>query len=201
MPLSDVSHGALEYAKGLRGFVRGLWRDDISQAVFTGDISGLMERRLRQAWFEGMGECSILPNEITPVEQLKLATMIQEQMSFIPGFAADIIANSKDRGGKLTPLMTRVDQLWVNRYFQFKNEGQAMACADVKMMWVLGMTEHCSSCLKLHGKVKRGSYWTSRGILPRVPNAPYLACHGYNCACSLVPTEQPVSRGSLPALP
>jgi len=189
------------YAKGLRDAVRGLWRDDLSQEVFIGDVSSLMETRLRQAWFEGAAECAIYPDEITPSEQLKLATAIQEQLAFISGFAADIVANSKDRGGKLTPLMTRVDQLWVNRYFQFKNEGQATACSDVKMMWVLGLTEeHCPECIQLHGRVKRGSYWISRGILPRVPGNNYTTCRGYKCWCSLVPTEEPVSRGPLPVL-
>lgn len=89
--------------------------------------------------------------------------------------------------------------MWINRYREVRTQAQTMACSDQKLMWVLGPSEnHCPSCSKLAGKVKRGSVWRAAGIQPRIFD---LACHGFNCLCELVPTNEPSSRGPLPRLP
>ena len=63
------------------------------------------------------------------------------------------------------------------------------------------VVHNCSSCLKLHGKVKRMSYWVEKGILPQVPGCDYLKCRGYQCGCVLTLTDEPQSKGPLPHLP
>jgi hypothetical protein len=88
--------------------------------------------------------------------------------------------------------------MWVNRYTEVVNTAKTMAGADRKLKWVLGPTEHCSSCLKLAGKVKRGSFWQASGIQPQSSS---LACGGFNCKCSLQPTTDRASAGRLPSIP
>jgi hypothetical protein len=88
--------------------------------------------------------------------------------------------------------------MWINRYTEVVNTAKTMACANQKLMWTLGPTEHCSSCLKLEGKVKRGKFWQESGVLPQ---SRQLECGGFRCQCSLQPTDAPLSRGSLPRLP
>ena len=88
--------------------------------------------------------------------------------------------------------------MWVNRYNDVVNTAKIMAGGDKKLKWVLGPTEHCSSCSKLAGKVKRGSVWIASGIQPQSRS---LACGGYNCQCSLQPTTDRASAGRLPSIP
>lgn len=159
-----------------------------------------MERRFLQAWNEGAKANGIQPDEMTEAEQRRLRMEINSELPFVYGFASDIAANSKAAGGKLTPLLTRAE-MWCRRYASIQQLAEAMTGGDKKAAWTLGDAEHCGSCLKLAGKVKRLSYWSEVGILPRQPAADYLECRGYNCACSLQPTEAPMSKGPLPRLP
>lgn len=200
MTILAEATGAENYGLSIRAAIRGLWLGVLDMADFSNTIRGASEWRLRQAWLEGAAMCGILPEEMTSNEQMRLASEIQGLMSYIPPFAQHIIRNSKAKGGKLGPLLTR-GQMWTGRYEQFRTMGQATACADRKLKWVLGPTEHCSSCLRLNGKVKRGSVWHQSGILPRVAGADYLACHGYRCLCSLIPTTQRATPGPMPSLP
>lgn len=88
--------------------------------------------------------------------------------------------------------------MWINRYNEVMNTAKLMAGENVKLMWVLGKTEHCSSCLKLAGKVKRKREWLAAGIQPQSRS---LECGGFNCQCSLQPTSARASPGRLPGLP
>ncbi len=89
--------------------------------------------------------------------------------------------------------------MWVNRYTEVVNTAKIMAGGDKKLKWVLGPTEeHCSSCSKLAGQVRRASVWLASGIQPQ---SRALSCQGYNCLCTLSPTSDASSRGRMPSLP
>ncbi len=89
--------------------------------------------------------------------------------------------------------------MWINRYRDVVNTAKLMAGEDVKLVWRIGPTkEHCRSCSRLNGKVKRKSQWIASGIRPQ---SPQLECHGFNCLCTLNPTSEPASRGPLPRIP
>ena len=60
------------------------------------------------------------------------------------------------------------------------------------------LVHNCSSCMKLAGKVKRGSFWQASGIQPQHPG---LRCGGWNCQCFLSPTTDRASAGRLPSIP
>jgi hypothetical protein len=93
------------------------------------------------------------------------------------------------------------DSLWGNRYLEMQGMGEALAGKDQKAMWVLGIADHCISCLKLAGKVKRYSWWYGNKVLPRVAGAEYLECKGYRCQCQLKATSAAQSPGKMPRLP
>ena len=74
----------------------------------------------------------------------------------------------------------RVNELWVNRYRDVRNQAKVLACKDEKFVWRLGATEnHCSTCPRLDGKVKRGSQWEKSGIRPQNPPNTELECGGW----------------------
>jgi len=185
------------YRRNLRAAVRGLWSGAISASQFNSVMKADIDRNLTKAWDEGAKECGVKPDEYTDAEHLALAEGILKEQGFVEGFAADVQANSKANKGKLTPLFGRLE-MWVNRYNDFKNQAKAMVCKDAKLEWIYGDTRHCSTCLALHGKVKRASQWQASGILPQQPPNDMLECGGWRCQCHLEPTDKPVSKGPLP---
>ena len=170
-------------------------------ALFYNDFVSAMESALRLganwAWREGAAECGIAPEEMTFEERMLIQSMYNEQMAYVDGFAMFIIEHSKERGGKRGALQPRIDT-WANRYNEWVNRAKERACADKKLKWVLGPTKvHCSDCLNLDGRVYRGSIWQKYGIRPQSPE---LECGGFNCKCTLEPTDEPCTRGHPPRL-
>lgn len=197
LELGIAQKSITDYGRQLRGAVRGLWNGSIDVSSFIVNVSTALERAFEKAWTEGARTQGIEPGERTPQEQAKLDEMIFEQSGFIPGFAEYVQAHLKADDFKLATAQARTP-MWTNRYRDVRTTAELMAGADTKRVWVLGPTEHCSSCLKLAGKVKRNSFWLSSGILPRNPN---LECGGWNCLCELRPTNARASAGRLPSIP
>lgn len=189
------------YRAGLRSAVRGLWSGVFSLSQFQDEMRTLINRRLTQAFDEGAAECGITPDEFTTEEQLALARAIQEELSHVRELANRIEANSKASKGKLTPLLNRVSTLWLNRYRDLNNLARQITCKNVKLVWSVGPTEHCKTCARLNGKVKRASTWKRLGLRPQHPPNNRLECQGYLCQCTLARTNLPISKGPLPKTP
>jgi len=188
------------YRRSLRDNVRGLWSGSIDYDQFWEAMTATIQRRLPQAWYEGAKDCGVLPADLSPEERMALQQAIVNEMGFITKFADDIMARSKVGGGKLQPLLTRVDR-WAARYVDLQSRARLMACEDQKLMWTMGPTkEHCNSCLRLSNKVKRASYWRRVNVYPQSPPNPNLECDGFGL-CQLLPTEERCSPGPLPRLP
>jgi hypothetical protein len=194
-----VSHQE-DYRRGIRSAVRGLWSGAIDREQFADVMIGTIDRGLRLAWQEGAGLCGIREDEYGDEETAALEAAILSELAHIQPFADVVEAGSKANGGHLEPLFSQAE-VWVLRYPDVVNRAKALACADQKLQWVLGSTEeHCESCLKLNGQVRRGSFWYSH-VLPKNPPNPLLECGGWRCDCDLVSTNAPASRGRLPKLP
>lgn len=200
------SESAADFRSGLRATIRGLWLGVLDYYEAYDNLYSIIQKGATRAWEEGAMTCGVAPDELSPEERLGLQQAITDALGYVDGLLTFVMAHSKAEGGKLGVVgrtggvMSRVD-LWVNRYEEIRQKAMTIACADMKTRWTLGVSEHCDSCLKLTGKVKRNSYWQKMGILPRVPGADYLICRGYACQCTLVPTDEPLSKGPLPRLP
>lgn len=187
------------YQLNLRAAVSGLWAGHLDlDAAFSG-VFRAIDRGLPQAWAEGAAECGIKPDEYTPDERTALAQAIANEKNHVFGLLDWVEQNSKENGGKRGTAYSRLD-IWINRYRDVVNKAKTSACADMKMRWTLGPTEHCTTCVKLSGKIKRGSYWNSH-VLPQNPPNGLLECGGWNCQCTLQPTDAKASPGPLPRLP
>lgn len=182
------------FRNGIRSSVRGLWNGSLSRGQFVDALKSTIQRNLTNAWNEGALECGIAADELSDEEVEARDAFIEGQYEYIGGYADAIRENDKISGEKLQPLFDRAD-LWINRYGEIRDKAKAMACADEKLEWRINARckEHCSSCVRLNGKVKRGSYWT-KTILPRSRD---LECGGFRCCCSLVRTDKPLSKGRL----
>lgn len=196
--LSETLSG---FRMNIRAVVRGLWKGFIDRDQFFDGMMRAIQRGFNQAAQEGAKQFGVTPSEFTPEERLALEAVINTQLQFIAPFGQFVEENSQVNGGKLGRSFARA-QMWINQYNSVKNQAAVSAAGDRKMIWLLGATEeHCTSCLKLHKKVKRASFWQKQGVRPQ--NAPNesLECGGWKCDCDLVPTDEPLSRGPLPGLP
>ena len=169
------------YEFSLQRAIRDLYNSG-NIGAYIDHHSRLINEQLTKAWREGMKEVDMDPDEMTDQEK----TILQEIM---------------DARDAQTPPPTSRAALWANRYREVVNVAKTMAGQDKKFEWVLGPTEHCKSCLKLSGIVKRGSVWQKAGIYPQMAPNGNLECGGWNCQCELVETDKPARRGGFPRLP
>ena len=173
----------------------------------TGDVFGyiqthgdLIRQQLTRAWREGMREVGINPDEITEEELARLEGIIKNEEDHVLDFAQGIL-DARNNDSPVSQFISRAST-WANRYNEVRNIAKVMAAANKKFEWILGPTEeHCPSCSKLNGFVKRGSFWDSADIRPQNPPNAKLSCGGWNCQCELVETNKPARRGKFPALP
>lgn len=191
----------------IRQAIRGGWTGHLDMFGVTDAIIGAISHDLADAWNQGALSCGIKEEELTAEELNAREVFVNGQMVYVFDFASVVVETGndhrespRDRSFNLGPLMSR-GEVWANRWPEAFTMGKTMACANQKLKWVLGEAEHCSSCLKLNGKVKRASFWQDKGILPRVAGAGYLECKGWRCQCNLVETEDSLSKGPLPKLP
>lgn len=192
-----VNKSKSEYGKSIRANVRRLWLGQVDTFDFVDGMITSIQRGFRRAWVQGAKQCGVLEDELTEDEQAALEQEINSDITYLLGFALAIEEGSKANGGKLTPLINRA-RMWVERYTAIVELAKIMACEDQKLKWTLNPAEHCKSCLKLEGKVKRASYWKNYDVRPK--HWDKLDCKG-GCRCSLEPTDEPISKGPLPSLP
>lgn len=167
-----------EYRTAIRSAIRGLWAGVLDYDQFYENMLLAIRRYTTQAWYDGAKRCGILPAELTAAERASIEQAIQYENQWIDGLAMTIEDESREEGGQLGPLYSRAE-IWIGRYRGTMDRAATSACADKKFRWTLGEADHCRSCLKLDGKVKRGSFWQESGILPRVHGAWYLECQGF----------------------
>lgn len=202
--------GRSDFRLEIRAAFRQVWAGIIEDPFdFVDQMVGIVQRGLTRAWREGAGEQGIGPEDLTQKELDALEDTINGQFAHLPSLANDLLLMRQqaiEQG--VSPTLRNMPQgwysradLWVRRYDQTRILANTMAKLDAKKEWTLGNAEHCSSCLKLAGNVRRASYWFESGIMPQVPGATYLECEGYRCACTLEDTEKSISKGSLPSLP
>jgi hypothetical protein len=65
-----------------------------------------------------------------------------------------------------------------------------------RLRWKLGKTEdHCLTCSYLDGLVAYAAEWDESGYHPQGAPNEQLQCGGWQCDCSLEPTDSPRTRG------
>jgi hypothetical protein len=187
------------YAAGLMEAAKAFWKEG-SRGNFLTRMKALVKFGLKDAWDAGGKALGLSPEDYTPEDLAARDAIISEEQAHISDLLdyLDKLANTP--GASLQQAQARLDT-WANRYPDVVNRAQVIMGGDAKMLWQYGDREHCNSCLKLNGIVKRASFWKKAGVLPKSPPNSMLACGGWKCGCSLVPTDKPTRRGRLPSLP
>lgn len=201
--LIELASGEESYRNSLRSAVRGLWNGSFDYDMFVDAMIAAIRMFLPRAWYEGAESVGVKPADMSPEEKVALEQAVQAETNYIDGFAQSVEQNRETKG-KLAPLFNRIE-LWMKRYNDLRNRAKIMAGGDQKLRWDLHPEkEHCRSCLKLSGQVRRASYWKRVDVRPQHPTKLecMISAKGVSvCGCEFQPTDEPCSRGPLPNLP
>jgi hypothetical protein len=173
------------------GFIGGEFVDILKNLV-----SGQMRKAYAEAWKED-GTGGPMPEYLTKAA----ADLASEQAQYVDGFYKAIV-DARTEKTSIEPLKVRGD-LWANRFNQAKNDAEAMIAEQNggKLKWELGATEeHCATCAELNGKVAYAVEWNLLGLHPQGAKNDLLECGGWQCDCSLIPTDERKTTRSLTVL-
>ena len=108
---------------------------------------------------------------------------IDTNLESVPGLTADVY----DEDTSFAALAARLF-LWVNNLALLGMTAMVYGHPEQMYRFDLGPTlEHCDDCARLNGQVHSGDDWYASGLLPQSHN---LQCGGWNCLCSLTPTDE-----------
>jgi hypothetical protein len=128
-------------------------------------------------------------NAMQPSDWGRVGGRLRYDLDRLNRFAIEI------KAGMLTPAQIKARaRLYAKTAQQSYNDGRLAAGqeAQVNLEWIVGPTEHCGDCLRLNGQVHSAEAWAASGWQPQ---SSALECGGFNCQCSLVPTDADESGG------
>lgn len=187
---------------------RHLWAAAL-EMYRTGDVSGFLDtfiveirNQLTRAFNEGARDVGVDPSEFTSDDRQHLDGWINSEYEHVLTLAQaiqDLYTTGATLDEFRTAIRWRID-LWAHRYQEVVNEARIWFGGKTRLIWVLGATEHCESCLSLAGIVAFAEEWDQSGIRPQHPPNEFLACQGWRCDCHLDVTTQRRSPRALDRL-
>jgi hypothetical protein len=137
-----------------------------------------------QAYLDGLRAGGVQEARLDNQAIKEIAVWRAAQTPFISKFIDDVYS---EKDFNQATIQQRAN-LWVNKslnplyYIALGN-----ADKNALYMWVYDpRKEHCKDCLRLNGQIHKMKDYVKKGILPQ---SPALECKGYNCGCSLVPSQ------------
>lgn len=178
--------GAATYSKIIRGIARQVWQGKQLDAFSL--MWDTVTDGMTAAWSQGAATCGISPDDFTLEERVRRDSLINEQRGHIFLFLEWVNTHRRDGPNKKLwrQILPRTNT-WGNAFNKSFNEGQARACANQPLRWVLHgrriTKKPCKDCLKLNDRIYRASIWAKNRIFPQSFD---LACSGFNCGCMFV---------------
>jgi len=181
------------YNKTLRRLVRSYYNGYIEEFDFIGIFAALIEGQTRRAYIEGLRIAGFDISEMTSAMWAEMDAIRRSEENYVLDFAQAVL-DAKEAETGFEQFNGRID-VWTNRYPDVVNRGVLAGSkrTGVLLEWVIGETEHCDTCLSLDGTVAQPYQWDISGFRPQSPPNEYLECGGWNCQCSLVPTDKPAT--------
>ena len=177
----------------------GDYEVDLTEAVvsfFNGEASLSKVRKVfskspreyaRDVYLEGMGEGGLTEEDLDEDDERVIEEWIDTQAEHVDGLV-EFVSSAKtvdetERRDRQKSILDRV-ALWVKELRDLGGRGRLRAKDGELAIWELGDTEdHCRDCLaNSRLKPKRVKWWRETRGLPRAKD---LACHGFNCDCTL----------------
>lgn len=157
---------------------------------FVAEMDNLIRLAGEMAFIDGLNDggypatFGALPREFLGIFNQAVA----DQQEHVTGFAVAVV-NAQDDTAR-AKIDLRKD-LWLNKCIgELYMLGFMLAQSERHLKWVLGPTEHCTTCLGASGEVHTARQWLAMGIFPRSSR---LECGGYECQCSFEETDEPLT--------
>ena len=186
------------FLRAVEGLVRGVYNGQVG-GDFVDALANLIEGQINQAFAQAYEDEAYTDFYLPDYLREGAEAMIERERNFdwIYQYYTDIVDARVDETS-ISPLLAR-GRMWANLYNEAYSESlRLMTLANGgNMVWQLGEAEHCSTCLALDGIVASASEWDVSGWRPQSPE---LECKGFNCKCSLTPTDRRRSPKALDTL-
>jgi hypothetical protein len=141
------------------------------------------------AFRDGLQEAGVDAAEMDARDEAALAEWLRLQSAYVSKFADRVFSQG------LSDAQTEAHaEMWANKSLRDAYQlGQASGAWNGMYLWKLGPTEeHCEDCARLDGQIHRMRDWRKKALRP---GSEALACHGYNCLCTLTRTTARASGG------
>lgn len=140
-----------------------------------------------KAFNDGKQDSGVYEGQLDEDERAQVLQWLSEQSGYLDDFVDSVMQGNVT----LDQLPSRAT-MWVNKALHIMYDaGRYSADRNAMYKWQLGRTdEHCEDCVRLNNQVHRFKEWFVRGWLPKSDR---LACHGFNCGCSLMRVTEPAS--------
>lgn len=185
--LKKVSAIVGDYEVELSSVVVAYFNGEASLSRVRKVFSTAPKEYARDVYVEGMAEGKLSEDDLDDDDEALIEQWIETQLDHVEGLV-EFVSSVKDvdetiRRDRQRSILDRVS-LWVKELRDLGGRGRLRAKDGELAEWVLGDTEdHCPDCLaNSRLKPKRVKWWREERGLPRDKD---LACHGYNCDCTL----------------
>jgi hypothetical protein len=198
----SVTRTYAHYLRVIDAAAHDLYRGDMDEGDFVQTMIDVIDEQLRKAWNEGMRANNLDPEQDMEDDWAsELQDIIDNEYEFVLDFGSAILeAAELDRVEETPnarwPGMKARAALWADRYNDVVNRSKlATAGAADRLVWVYGDTDHCETCFTLNGIVASAEEWRESGFKPQSPPNNQLECGGWNCQCTLEPTNERRTQG------
>jgi hypothetical protein len=174
-------------------FVRLVNQTNLSDAGSRALVGQILRQQLQShgedVWLDGQraggNETAVIDKEA----ERAIAVWRSQQSPFVSKFTKELF--SKEFTSK--EIISRA-KMWVNKSLNpLYYKSLDAAAGNSRWMWVVNpVKESCPTCIKMNGQIHKMKDYVKSGILPQSPK---LDCGGYQCGCSLAPSDLP-SRGT-----
>lgn len=167
---------------------------DMNPFVMANEIEYLFTIYGQRAYLDGINDGGakgiVEVSQLEPEERSELNGLIAQNTNYALGAAIGVQeATLEDKQNRAA--------LWANKGLDsLYNAGLLAGNVNAAYIWKRGKTEKgCDDCKRYDGRVYRAKTWKKYNIEPR---SELLACHGFNCDCTLEKTNLPIMRGRPP---
>ena len=116
------------YTRVMWRAVRDLYNKTLTQFEFEDVMIKVIESQLRKAWYAGMREIGLTPEDMTPEYEAELQEIMLSEFDYVPGLAQNI-RDARDNDLPIDPFKARVE-LWVSRFNDVTNRAKLFCFKD-----------------------------------------------------------------------
>jgi len=179
-----------QYDRQLHQYARDYFTGKADDTEFLDKMISAIGEQINRAWNEGMRSNGLDPlADKTDEMRSRIDELIRNEQDHVTGLA-DMINQTRERGGDITPINARVD-MWARRYTDVVNQAKLETAEGKQLLeWIYGDTEHCETCAALNGTVQTADEWAKGKYHPQQPPNEDLDCGGWRCKCQLKKTKK-----------